>query len=74
MKTLDKSIARNVKTSHSRVRLLLTLAGVLTAVLCSFALQNDVLRSKRINPEVFHLQKFSSLLTEGFVGEVKAWM
>ena len=72
MKTLDKTIARI--TSHARVRLLLTLAGVATAVLCSFVLRNDSPHTKSMNAEVFQLQKFSNLLPKDFIGEVKSWM
>ncbi len=49
MKTLDATTAPNVTNSHARVRLLLALAGIVIAILCSVALIRDVRSAERLD-------------------------
>jgi hypothetical protein len=49
MKTLDTTTASNVTSSHARVRLVLALAGIIIAILCSVALVRDMRSAERLD-------------------------
>jgi hypothetical protein len=73
MKTIHTT-DRNIISNHARVRFVLTLAGIVIAVLCSLALWQEARSAERIDTRVPHLLEFSRLVATDLVGEVKTWM
>jgi hypothetical protein len=70
MKTPDTTINHNATINQSRVRLLLTLAGIVTAVLCSIALRYDGPSALRMDVGLPHLFDTSKIVAAGLFGDV----
>lgn len=74
MKTLHATINSQVTDSRARIRFVLTLAGILTAILCSMALRQEVRTSEGIDRTSPRVVEASRIIVAGLVGEVKAWL
>jgi hypothetical protein len=74
METIDTTTPLNRTASKNRVRLLLTLAGIVTAILCSMTLLQEVRSSKPMNAGVPLLMKSPKIVAVELIGEVKAWI
>jgi hypothetical protein len=71
MKMFHTTNTRNVPASHGRVRLVLAVVGIVTAVLCAMALLQDVRAAEPLDARAPRLLEISKIMASDLVGEVK---
>lgn len=74
MKTLHTTTTRNTHLSHTRIRSIAILTGIVTAILCLVALRQEALSTERMNVDVPHLLETSKLVAADLLIEVKTWL
>jgi hypothetical protein len=74
MKTLPLTPSHNVTANPGRYRLLLTLAGIVIAVLCWIALIRDVRSEEHMDVQVLRFQKSAKIFPVDLFGHAKTWL
>jgi hypothetical protein len=74
MKTFHTITPANVTTSHVRVRFILALVGIVTAILCAITLvHDDVHAADLFQAKVPHFLETPNVTVSDLVGAVKIW-
>lgn len=71
MKTLHTTTTRNANHSHQRVRSFLTLAGVVTAMLCLIALLHEARAAEHMETKVPRVLETSRMVAVDLLGQIK---
>jgi hypothetical protein len=74
MKTIHTTTDRNIINNPAHIRSVLTVAGIVIAILCLLALWHEAGSTERMDTRAPHLLEFSRLVATDLVSEVKAWM
>jgi hypothetical protein len=65
---------RKLISNHGGIRLILAIAGILIAILCCFALLQDVRSAEELNASAPRLTETSRIAVSDFVGKTMAWL
>lgn len=74
MKTLHTTNTQNANHSHGHVRLMMTLAGIVIAILCSMDFLLEVHSTERLDASIPQLLETSRIVVADLLIEVKAWL
>ena len=72
MKTLNTTTTRNTNLSHTRIRSVAILTGIVTAILCLVALRQEAHSTERMNVNAPQLVQTSKIVATDLLMEVKA--
>ncbi|WP_276372734.1 hypothetical protein [Chryseolinea sp. H1M3-3] len=74
MKTFHTITPANVTISHVRVRFILALVGIVTAILCAITLMHDDVHAADLfQASVPHLLETPKIMFSDLVGAIKIW-
>jgi hypothetical protein len=74
MKALHTTNRQNANHSHVRVRSVMTLAGIVTVMLCFVALLQEPRSMGRIGARVPRILETSKIVAADLLAEVKTWL
>lgn len=74
MKTHHTIANRTIINNRARVRSILSVAGIVVAVLCSLVLWKEARSAERMETKAPRLVELTRVTATGLIGEVAAWM